>query len=184
MKQDPFEFRSRRARWDWRQVGFGPLAAAGRWFEAGEIRLAILSLLAEEPRHGYDLMKTMGARWGSARTVSAGSIYPTLQQLEDEGMIVSERKEERRIYRLTESGRAELKENAETVDDMWKRAAGYEEWARWISPEMVFMWTPLGAVLKSTMRAVKQSRGDQLRLHKVHAILDRARKELDDLRGK
>lgn len=161
--------------------GFPPFGARARWFGAGEIRLAILSLLAEGPRHGYELMKTMAARWGSARRVSAGSVYPTLQQLEDEGMIASERKDGRRIYHITQQGRAELEENAETVEDMWKRAAGYEDWARWISPEMVMMWTPLGAVMKSTMRAVKESRGDESRLQRIHGILDRARKELDEL---
>lgn len=153
----------------------------GRLFEAGEIRLAILSLLEDGPKHGYELMKVMAARWGNARRVSAGSVYPTLQQLEDEGMITSEREGGRRVYAITDQGRAELKENAQTVKDMWNRAAGYEDWARWISPEMVFLWTPLGAVMKSTMRVVKQSRGDQERLQRVHAILDAARKALDEL---
>ncbi len=180
MKRDPFPW----AAWT-EHAGDFPSAFApfgrSRFFEAGEIRLAILSLLGEGPRHGYDLMKNMAARWGSARRVSAGSVYPTLQLLEDEGLIVSERTGGRRVYAITDQGRAELKENAATVKDMWDRAAGYEDWARWISPEMVFMWTPLGAVMKSTMRAVKQSRGDQDRLQKVHRILDRARKELDEL---
>ncbi len=157
------------------------IAGHARFFESGEIRLAILSLLDETPRHGYDLMKTMAARWGNARRVSAGSIYPALQQLEEEGLITSERKDGRRTHRITEEGRAELKENAGTVQKMWKRAAGYEDWARWISPEMVLMWTPLGAVMKSTMRAVKETQGDQVRLQKIHAILDRAQKELDVL---
>ena len=163
---------------------FPPFGRSGNWFEPGEIRLAILSLLSEEPRHGYDLMKTMAARWGSARRISAGSVYPTLQQLEDEGLITSKREEGRRIYEITRAGRAELKENEETVENMWKRAAGYEDWARWVSPEMVLMWTPLGAVMKSTMRAVKKSRGDQSLLQKIHGILERAKRELDDLNMK
>ncbi len=180
MKDDPFLW-LHRATGDPQALQSPPFGGRAGWFGAGEIRLAILSLLGEGPRHGYELMKTMAARWGSARRVSAGSVYPTLQQLEDEGMIASERKEARRTYHITEQGRAELKENAETVEDMWKRAAGYEDWARWISPEMVMMWTPLGAVMKSTMRGVKESRGDQNRLQRIHGILDRARKELDEL---
>ena len=163
------------------RVVFG---GSARLFEPGEIRLAILSLLGEGPRHGYDLMKTMAARWGSARRISAGSVYPTLQQLEDEELITSEREGGRRVYKIAAAGRAELKENAETVENMWKRAAGYEDWARWISPEMVLMWTPLGAVMKSTMRAVKKSRGEQSILVKIHGILDRAKKELDQLNAK
>ena len=161
---------------------FPPFGRRNSWFEPGEIRLAILSLLNEGPRHGYDLMKTMAARWGSARRISAGSVYPTLQQLEDEGLITSKREDGRRVYELTDAGRAELEENAEIVENMWKRAAGYEDWARWISPEMVMMWTPLGAVMKSTMRAVKKSHGDELLLRKIHGILERAKRELDDLR--
>ena len=64
----------------WAGLAFG---RHGRFFEAGEVRLAILSLLAEGPKHGYQLMKEMKDRSSGMYSASAGSVYPTLQQLED-----------------------------------------------------------------------------------------------------
>lgn len=179
-----FGFGAQPRRRDWTHFGFGAIAARGPMFEAGELRLVILSLLEEGPRHAYDLMKTVGGRSGSAQPVSAGSVYPAVQQLEQDGFIVSERSDRRRVYQLTETGHAELEKNAEKIKDIWKRAAGYDEWARWINPEMVMMWTPLGSLMQSTMRAVQDSRGDRSRLQRIDGILDRARKELNELSGK
>src|SRR5215813_4068680 len=79
--------------------------ARGRFFESGEVRLALLSLLNEGPKHGYQLMKEMSERSGGIYKASAGSVYPTLQQLEDEGMVEAEMQSGRRVYRLTETGR-------------------------------------------------------------------------------
>src|ERR1700733_12368926 len=84
------------------------LGSKGRFFGAGEMRLAILSLLSEGPKHGYQLMKELAERSGGVYRASAGSVYPTLQQLEDEGMVVAEMQSGRRVYRLTEGGRKEL----------------------------------------------------------------------------
>ena len=85
-----------------------PWSRRGRFFGAGEVRIAILSLLAEKPRHGYDLMKEIETRSSGSYRVSAGTMYPALQQLEDEGMIVSETRDGKRVYQITELGRAEL----------------------------------------------------------------------------
>src|SRR5260370_40350351 len=86
--------------------GFGyGVGQRGRFFESGEIRLAILSLLSERPKHGYQLMKEMKDRSGGMYRASAGSVYPTLQQLEDEGLIESERENGRRVYEFTVAGR-------------------------------------------------------------------------------
>src|SRR5579871_3469960 len=88
-------------------AAFG-LGGRVRFFEFGELRLALLSLLAEGPKHGYQLMKAMEDRSGGLYRGSAGSIYPALQQLEDEGLIEGDRQEGRRIYRLTDAGSQEL----------------------------------------------------------------------------
>src|SRR5215472_17441502 len=99
----------------------GPWGKRGRFFEHGEVRLAILSLLSESPRHGYDLMKELESRSGATYKVSAGTMYPTLQQLEDEGLIVSEQKEGRRTYQITDAGRAELERERAKVEEIWRR---------------------------------------------------------------
>ena len=83
--------------------GFGPGRRAGR----GDMRAAILSLLAEEPMHGYQIIQVISERSSGNWTPSPGSVYPTLQHLEDEGLIEPGPSESgRNVYALTEAGRA------------------------------------------------------------------------------
>ena len=88
--------------------GFGPGHGprGGRFqMRRGAIREALLALLTEQPMHGYQLMQELDTRSGGRWHPSAGSIYPTLQQLEDEGLVVAETTDGRRTFALTESGR-------------------------------------------------------------------------------
>jgi DNA-binding PadR family transcriptional regulator len=73
----------------------------------GNVRAAILALLVERPMHGYEMIQELEARSGGVWRPSAGSIYPTLQLLEDEGLVKSKEIEDRRSYSLTNAGRAE-----------------------------------------------------------------------------
>src|SRR3954453_15536314 len=99
---------SKQHQW-WGSPGANPWAGFAfgrqRFFEPGEIRLAILSLLNEGPKHGYQLMKEMQERSGGMYKASAGSVYPTLQQLEDEGMVKADMQSGRRVFQLTAEGR-------------------------------------------------------------------------------
>jgi DNA-binding PadR family transcriptional regulator len=72
----------------------------------GDVRTALLVLLAEEPMHGYQMIRELGERSGGAWRPSPGSVYPTLQQLEDEGLVRVETTDGRRIFHLTDAGRA------------------------------------------------------------------------------
>ena len=80
---------------------FGPGRKAGR----GDIRATILALLAEEPMHGYQIMRELGERSGGVWRPSPGSIYPTLQQLEDEELVRTVHTDGRRVFELTDAGR-------------------------------------------------------------------------------
>jgi DNA-binding PadR family transcriptional regulator len=71
----------------------------------GEIKFILLGLLSDRPQHGYELIKEMEARGGGFRRLSPGSVYPTLQMLEDAGYLTSELVEGKRVYTITESGR-------------------------------------------------------------------------------
>ena len=73
----------------------------------GDVRAAVLALLAERPMHGYEMIKEIEERTEGSWTPSAGSIYPTLQMLEDEGLISGQETEGKRRFTLTDSGRAE-----------------------------------------------------------------------------
>ncbi len=87
---------------------FGPHGRGrGRGARRGDVRAAILALLSERPMHGYEMISELEARTGGLWRPSPGSVYPTLQLLEDEGLITSEQAEGRRQYTLTDAGRAE-----------------------------------------------------------------------------
>ena len=77
-------------RWHSDPRGFAPWAGAARFFGPGEVRLALLSLLSERGRHGYDLMKRLEERSAGTYRASPGTVYPALQQLEDQGLAVSQ----------------------------------------------------------------------------------------------
>ncbi len=74
----------------------------------GEVRAAVLALLAERPMHGYQIIREIEERSGGSWKPSAGSVYPTLQLLADEGFISAEESNGRKIYSLTEAGREDV----------------------------------------------------------------------------
>ncbi|MGA2268117.1 MAG: PadR family transcriptional regulator [Bryobacteraceae bacterium] len=159
--------------WPWAAFAFG---RRGRFFESGEIRLAILSLLGEGPKHGYQLMKEMAERSGGLYRASAGSVYPTLQQLEDEEFIEADQQNGKRVYKLTEAGRRELEKDPDGVRRIWERAGRWEDWGQFMGPEAMMMWGPLASVMKASLRAVPRAGAERVR-----DILDRARHELEQL---
>ncbi len=79
----------------------------------GDIRTATLVVLAEEPGHGYDVIQRLEERTGGAWRPSPGSIYPTLQLLEDEGLLRSSEREGKRVYEVTDQGREEAARRVE-----------------------------------------------------------------------
>ena len=91
-----------------RPFGFGgpggPFARGGR-ARRGDVRAALLTLLAEEPRNGYQLMQEIERRSEGVWRPSPGSVYPALQQLEDEGLVRSDESEGRKLFHLTDAGR-------------------------------------------------------------------------------
>lgn len=87
--------------------GFGPGRA-----RRGDIRAAVLRLLSEAPMHGYQMIQELAERSGGAWSPSAGSVYPTLQQLADEGLIVAEETSGKKVFSLTDAGTAEVAKTA------------------------------------------------------------------------
>ncbi|HSP60489.1 MAG TPA: PadR family transcriptional regulator [Ornithinimicrobium sp.] len=99
----------------WGEHGLKPLQSMARQFQGlmgrpgqrvrrGDVRTAILRLLAEEPMHGYQIIGELGERSDGAWSPSAGSVYPTLQMLADEGLVVADPVGGKKVYRLTEAG--------------------------------------------------------------------------------
>src|SRR5262245_10929630 len=96
----------------------------GAFVRRGEVRGLILAALRDKPMHGYELIQELEARSGGRWRPSAGSVYPTLQQLADEGLVTGEEVDGRRTYTLTDAGR---KAAAETTSTTWTAADGNAE---------------------------------------------------------
>jgi DNA-binding PadR family transcriptional regulator len=107
-------------RWRGRGGGFGP--REGRMFDGGELRLVILALVAEKPRHGYEIIKELGERVGGDYSPSPGVVYPTLTMLEEMGYAsTSQDTAGRKLYTLTPEGEKALAENKAQVDAIFAR---------------------------------------------------------------
>ena len=101
----------------------GPFGG-GRMFDQGDLKLVILRLLDEKPRHGYEIIKELEERSGGRYTPSAGAIYPTLTMLEDLGYAVATPEEGgKKVYAITEAGRAHLAEHRPLVDELFDRVS-------------------------------------------------------------
>ncbi|AUW43793.1 PadR family transcriptional regulator [Rhizobium leguminosarum] len=90
---------------------FGGDFRMGRKFAAGDLQLVILALLAEQPRHGYELIKLLEERSGGFYVPSPGVIYPALTYLEETGLAEVEVEGAKKLYRITEAGRGRIEEN-------------------------------------------------------------------------
>ena len=102
--------------------GLGRRGRGGRFFDQGDLRLVILAMLAEQPRHGYELIKEIEDRLGGAYSPSPGVVYPTLTLLEDLGYAtVSQSDGPKKLYTVTPEGMAWLEQNKATVDALFAR---------------------------------------------------------------
>ena len=104
-------------------AGGGPYWRA-RKARRGDIRTAALLLLAEEPRNGYQIMQEVEERSGGVWRPSPGSVYPALAQLEDEGLIRSEESDGRKLFVLTDAGRAHVEERDPSKPAPWEQMSG------------------------------------------------------------
>jgi len=142
----------------------------------GDIKYVLLELLAEQPRHGYDLIKELERRHSGFSRPSPGSVYPTLQMLEDEGHLTSEVVDGKRVYTITESGRRLLEERRQRHE-----AEGFgPPWARFVrgsaGPELDALRRSGMALLDSAMQVARHGTPEQIRA--ATALLDTTRREI------
>jgi DNA-binding PadR family transcriptional regulator len=135
----------------------------------GDVRAAALALLAERPMHGYEMIKEIEERTGGAWTPSAGSIYPTLQMLEDEGLISGQEIEGKRRFTLTDSGRTEQESRS-------GEQAPWDAVRAGAAPELV----QLGDSLRKLNHSVRQvfHAADEDQQRRVHELLDETRRRV------
>ena len=90
-------------------------------FESGEVKFVILRLLREKPRHGYEIIKALEERLAGCYTPSPGTVYPTLQLLEDQGYVRVVEEGGKKVYHITPEGEAFLDEHRDTIEDIFDR---------------------------------------------------------------
>ncbi len=98
----------------------GPGGQRGR-ARRGEARFLLLDVLKDGPLHGYEIIRLLQERSGGAYAPSPGTVYPTLQHLEDVGLVTVAQDESRKVYQLTDLGKAELAEHADEIAIFWKQ---------------------------------------------------------------
>ena len=109
--------------------------------------------------------------------MSAGTMYPALQQMEDEGMIVSETKDGKRVYQLTELGREELQRESATAEDIWRRTSDWGDWGEWI------IGSPLGPLMRAMFRAMRYATGEPERFISNTFVVRKSRLTCDRSHG-
>ena len=145
----------------------------GRLFDYGDLRLLLLAMIAERPRHGYELIKAIEERFGGSYSPSPGVIYPTLSWLVDMGYAAGEAEEAgRKSYRITAEGEAFLVANRAAADELLSRAAAVGADGRDLVPAPVVRAMEN---LKLAMR-LRLRRGslDQAAAENIAAALDAA----------
>jgi len=151
-------------------LGFGNLFRRGPRARRGDIRHAILALLAEQPRNGYQMMQELEQRSRGMWRPSPGAVYPALQQLEDERLVTVDASGSGRVYSLTERGRKEAAAQASDSEAPWDAvsdAAGSD------LPEMFYLLKQLGAAALQVAQA-----GSTAQIGEARRILAQARKAL------
>ena len=124
----------------------------GRLLEHGDLRYVILALLAEQPRHGYELIKELEERTGGAYRPSAGVIYPTLSLLEDEGLVRQAGGETgRKLYEPTDEGQKVVAESKGHVDAVFGRMAEVAEGSDAFRPRIGRAMANLGMALQQRL---------------------------------
>ncbi|PYO60717.1 MAG: PadR family transcriptional regulator [Gemmatimonadetes bacterium] len=170
--------------WDAFGFGFGPRAWAwsGRrrrrqWFESGDMKYVILKLLQDKPRHGYEVMKELEERMHGCYSPSPGTVYPTLQWLEDEGLVTARDVDGKKVYEVTDAGRQFLQEHRDVVDDIFERVR--EAVDRVAGGGMVDVNRALGRVVKAVYRAGWKV--DEAARKRVAELLAKAAEEIEGL---
>jgi DNA-binding PadR family transcriptional regulator len=174
--------------WGWSDFGFGATPRGAfvwggrggrrRWFEAGDMKYVILKLLRDKPRHGYEVMKELEERFGGCYSPSPGTVYPTLQWLEDEGLVSAKDIEGKKVYEITDAGRAFLEEHRDVVDDIFERVRDAVDQA--LGGAMGEVNEAVGRLMKTAYRTAWRSRDEAIR-RKIAETLRRAAAEIEAL---
>lgn len=157
--------------------GHGPRR---RMFDSGELRLVLLKLIADEPRHGYDLIRQIEELTGGAYAPSPGVIYPTLTLLDDMGQIEAQQSDgAKKLFAITPDGQAELDANRDLIDALIARLAAVGEERQ--RTDSASIRRAMGNLRQVLINRLGQRDVDADTLHAVVGFIDEAAQKIERL---
>ncbi|GAC1566959.1 MAG: hypothetical protein NVS3B14_11480 [Ktedonobacteraceae bacterium] len=160
---------------------FGPGREGGRFFGRGDMKYALLELLQERPMHGYEMIKALQERSGGFYTPSPGSIYPTLQMLEEAGYVTGREFEGKKVYTITDEGRSLLAERPQNEEGFagppWMQRHG--PGGHPTRPEVQALRSEVMEVARLFVIAGRASISNPEQLARLRGIIERTRSELN-----
>jgi len=151
----------------------------GQWFGSGDMKYVILKLLRDKPMHGYEVMKALEVETHGCYKPSPGTVYPTLQWLEDEGLVSAETSDGKKVYAITDAGRAFLEEHKGKVEDIFDRVRDTID--QLVSEPMQDVNRAVGRLVGQAYRTIMRLGQDVEKKKKVPEILEQATRDLEAL---
>jgi DNA-binding PadR family transcriptional regulator len=149
-------------------------------FEQGDLKYVILRLLAEKPRHGYEIIKELEDRFSGAYAPSAGTVYPTLTLLEDLGYATVVPEEGgKKVYSITPEGEKYLEENKGAVEDIFERISDIG--SSFLSEAVMDVNKAFGRVARATYTSVPWQSGDKSVIAEIKQVLEQAATEIEEI---
>ncbi len=144
--------------------------------ERGGVRYLVLDAVAEQPRHGYEIMSAIAERTGGNYKPSPGVVYPTLQMLEELGHVKVTDRDDKKVYAITAAGKADLEEHRDEVDAFYEQSE--DVWGDHAEELREFMLRIRGLV-RAFRRSARRGRLTPRAMAKVRGILDEAIAKLE-----
>jgi DNA-binding PadR family transcriptional regulator len=152
----------------------------GRRFGRGDLKYVILDLLKEQPRHGYDIIRALEDRFHGFYSPSPGSVYPTLQLLEDQGYVTSTEQDGKRIYTITDEGTKFLAEREDVMEGVRSRMRG--EWGANASPEVRQLVQEVAQIGQLLFRqGARGALHDPEKVRRLRDVVARTRAEIESI---
>ena len=160
--------------------GRGERGERRRMFDGGELRLVLLKLIADEPRHGYDLIRQIEELTGGSYAPSPGVIYPTLTMLDDMGLIEAQQSDSaKKLFAITDAGRTELESNSEIVEAALARLTAVGEETQ--RTDSASVRRAMGNLRQVLMNRLGDRDLDGDTLHDIVALIDEAAQKIERL---
>jgi len=171
--------------------GFGPGRGGKPWWaeamgepppraERGGVRFLVLEAIAEQPRHGYEIIQHIEQRAGGSYRPSPGVIYPTLQMLEELEQARVVEQDGRKVYAITDAGKTELETNRSSVDEFYARFTEDQPWESY-AEDFAELMKRVGKLMMTFRKGAHRGRMSPNTMRAIRLALDEALRKIDDV---